>query len=154
MVGELCHHTPSLIAGYFNNKQVTDEIIEVDEQENRWIHTGYLGFVDEDGSTFIMGHIKQIYTTFGSDGSMYRLFPQRIEEFVSTMPEVAYCSVVVIEDKEKSHVAIAYVELSDKNCRENGATSNLMSRIKSESPDKSIRVIDSMSLTESGKIDY
>ena len=35
--------------GYYNNQADTDEIITQDENGERWIHTGDLGMVDEDG---------------------------------------------------------------------------------------------------------
>lgn len=100
--------------GYYKNKQATDEVIKADEKGTRWVHTGDLGYVDEDGFVFIKGRLKRIFTTFGSDGSMYKLFPQRIEEFISKMTEVLACGIVVKEDPEKSHIAIAYVEPQTK----------------------------------------
>ena len=99
-IGELCFSTPSLMVGYYKNKQATDQVIKVDEKGTRWIHTGDLGYVDEDGFIFIKGRMKRIFTTFGSDGSMYKLFPQRIEEFISKMTEVLACGIVVKESPE------------------------------------------------------
>ena len=39
--------------GYYEDKEATDQVIEVDEEGNRWFHSGDVGYLDEDGFLYI-----------------------------------------------------------------------------------------------------
>lgn len=157
-IGEICLNSPSVMQGYFKNDKATKDVIELDEDGNRWLHTGDLGYVDEDGFLFITGRKKRIYTVFGNDNNMYKLFPQRIEEYVSSLSQVNSCAVVVLEDKEKLHKAIAYIELKslDDCCEE--TKKEIFKSIRCELPEhmipENIKFVSEIPLTTSGKVDY
>lgn len=61
--GEILISSPCMMKQYFNNKSETDEIIEVDDNGVRWIHTDDMGMVDEDGFVSVVGRIKRIALT-------------------------------------------------------------------------------------------
>ena len=157
-IGELCFTAPNLMNGYYKNRTATDDVLELDKNGVKWMHTGDLGLVDDDGFVFIKGRIKRIYTTFASDGNMYKLFPQRIEEFILKQPSVNHCAVLVKEDEIKAHIAIAYVELREHGDTKYELIKSINDSIHKELPDhlwpQSINIIESMPLTSSGKIDY
>ena len=142
----------------FKNDKATKDVIELDEHGNRWLHTGDLGYVDKDGFLFIIGRIKRIYTVFGNDNNMYKLFPQRIEEYVSSLPQVNCCAVVVLEDKEKLHKAIAFVELKSLDDCNEKMRKKILDDIRSDLPEhmipENIKFVPEIPLTTSGKIDY
>ncbi len=92
-VGELWFQSPSIMKGYFNKPEATSEVISLDNEGNRWIRTGDLGYVDEDGFVFLKGRIKRIFPTRGSDNNAYKIFPQRIEDLYSTVNWVKACGV-------------------------------------------------------------
>lgn len=60
--GEIVLHAPGMMLGYWKNQQETDNAVETDREGRRWIHTGDLGKVDEDGFVYVQGRIKRIYT--------------------------------------------------------------------------------------------
>lgn len=157
-IGELCFSTPSIMQGYYKNPQATAEVLESDSDGIVWLHTGDLGYVDEDGFIFVTGRMKRIYTVFGKDKNLYKLFPQRIEEFVASLSEVDSCAVTVREDPEKAHVATAFVVASDANCSKENLASGIKEAISKNLPKhflpEAVHVIDNMPLTTSGKIDY
>lgn len=157
-IGEICFSSPGIMLGYFKNEAATAECIEFDEQGNRWLHTGDLGCVDEDGFVFFRGRIKRIYMILGSDGFAYKLFPQRIEEFFEAQDDVETCGVVVKDDKERLHIAHAFITLKSSVQDRDSCIKYLEKRISEELPEHlrpdTIRILETMPVTPSGKIDY
>ena len=156
-VGELCFSSPSIMQGYYKDPQATAKVLETDANGTVWLHSGDLGYVDEDGFIFITGRLKRIYTVFGKDKAMYKLFPQRIEEFVALLPGVDSCAVTVREDTVKLHVATAFVVPTNETCDKERLVSNITKEIERNLPEylmpAVIHIIDSMPLTTSGKVD-
>ncbi len=157
-IGELLFSGPSIMQGYYKNSDATNASIEYDSNGVRWLHTGDLGFVDEDGFVFITGRLKRIFTVFGSDKCMYKLFPQRIEEFVASLPSVKSCAVIVKKDAAKLHKAIAFVEFSndikDIDPEIDSINKALLGELPEHMQPEKIIPISSMPLTTSGKVDY
>ena len=60
--GEVLIKGPNIFQGYYKNEQATHDTIEGEE---RWLHTGDLGYLDEDGFLFITGRKKDIIITAG-----------------------------------------------------------------------------------------
>ena len=60
--GEVLIKGPNIFQGYYKNEEATSETIEGDE---RWLHTGDLGRLDEDGFLYITGRKKDIIITAG-----------------------------------------------------------------------------------------
>ena len=61
--GEICISGPGVMIGYLNNRETTDEIIKV-HHDRRWIHTGDIGYIDEDGCVFVTGRMKRMIIRF------------------------------------------------------------------------------------------
>ncbi len=105
--GEICITGPSTMLGYFRNPEATDEIIRTHEDGRRWIHTGDLGYMTEDGMLYIDGRIKRMMIR--QDG--FKVFPSLIEKAISTHPAVRDCCVVGIRDRafSQGQLPIAFV---------------------------------------------
>lgn len=143
--------------GYFNNKKETDNIIKVHKDGEKWIHTGDLGIVNQEGFLIFRGRIKKIYLTKGNDNSVYKLFPLQIENELKKLNEVLECGTIVILDVEKIHVAISYVRVkSDINNKE--IIKKLYTYAKDYLPahavPREIIIIEQMPHTQSNKINY
>lgn len=102
-VGEVCFHAPNIMSGYFKNPKETDNIIKVHADGKKWIHTGDLGSVNQDGFLRFQGRIKKIYLTKGSDNSVYKLFPMQIENELEKIEDFLECGTIVVPDQEKIH---------------------------------------------------
>lgn len=156
--GELCFCAPNSMLGYLDNEGETKKICDRDEENRLWVHTGDLGFVDEDGFVHFVGRIKRIYITQDADGTVYKLFPQRIEETISEYPEVDMCAVVVELDKQNIATAIACVKRTAESQNSNNFLTGLQQYCKEKLPvhlvPKQIIELDEIPLTQSGKIDY
>ena len=55
-VGEVCVRGPMIMKGYCGNQSATDALID----SNGWLHTGDIGYFDEDGWFFIVDRIKEL----------------------------------------------------------------------------------------------
>ncbi|MCQ4773177.1 AMP-binding protein [Lacrimispora saccharolytica] len=110
-VGEVCFHASNIMSGYFKNPKETDNIIKTHADNKKWIHTGDLGSVDQEGFLTFHGRIKKIYLTKGSDNNVYKLFPMQIENELIKNEEIFECGTIVVPDQEKIHVAVAFVRV-------------------------------------------
>ena len=57
--GEVLIKSKTLMLGYYENEEATNEAIELDEEGNRWFHAGDVGYLDEDGFLYITGRTKK-----------------------------------------------------------------------------------------------
>ena len=158
-IGELCFCTPNTMIGYYRNEAATRKILEVDQDGKVWVHTGDLGYVDEDGFVFIKGRLKRVYltTTSETDSTPFKLFPDRIEDLFEAQDGVHLCGVVAKADERRLNVPVAYVE-----CKAGTDTAKLSETLQhvaeKELPKHmqpvAIHILDALPMTASGKVDY
>lgn len=102
--GEICIQAPSVMMGYYRRPEETAKAITPDG----WLHTGDLGFVDEDGFLHITGRAKDLIIFAGEN-----IMPLEIENALCTHPAVAEASVVGLPDETKGEVPVAAVVLHE-----------------------------------------
>ena len=157
-IGEICFAGDTLMIGYYNNQEATDAIIKYHPDGIRWMHTGDLGYVTEDGVVFITGRIKRILPTMGTDGQPTKMFPDRIEKVMMKHPAVALCCVIGIPDPVRTHYPRAYVILNDGYRAEQKLTDTLLAHCKNELPEymlpEEIMYRNEFPRTSRGKVDY
>ena len=146
--------TPTMMKEYNNNPKATDEIITTDVDGKRWITTGDIGRIDENGNVFISGRLKRMIVRSGN-----KIFPLNIENLILSLPEVDKCSIVGMPDKEERHVPVAYVVLTEEaNGNEEEITEKIESLIKENMPDFAIPAKfifrNDLPLTDMSKINF
>lgn len=155
--GEICFCAPNIMVGYFKNPKETDNIIKVHADGKKWIHTGDLGSVNQDGFLRFQGRIKKIYLTKGSDNSVYKLFPMQIENVLSRHSAVDKCAVVGRLNGEKGYLVIAYVTLKSKDIGDN-VEKELRQLCRQELKENSwpfeYYFVEKLPTTGAGKIDF
>ena len=111
--GEICVTGISMMKGYYNNPAETEHVMRLHDDGKVWVHTGDVGYMDEDGFIFIRGRIKQMIIRF--DG--HKLHPLTIEKVINEHPAVAMCAVVGVPDPDhkQGHVPLGVIELRDKS---------------------------------------
>ena len=145
------------MVGYFKNPKETDNIIKVHADGKKWIHTGDLGSVNQDGFLRFQGRIKKIYLTKGSDNSVYKLFPMQIENELEKIEDILECGTIVVPDQEKIHVAIAFVRVKvglEKETVRGKVLEFARTNLPEHAIPKKIMLIEKMPYTQSNKIDY
>ena len=123
-VGEIAFLAPQLMVGFWNRPDETAAALREHEENGatrRWLHTGDLGYLDEDGYLFIVDRQKDMIKTSG-----FQVWPREIEEVVATHPAVAEVGVAGVTDPTKGEAVAAWVVLrsrSDTRPRRNCAIS-------------------------------
>ena len=102
--GELCTRGYSVMLGYWNDQKQTAEVIDA----ARWMHTGDLAVMREDGYINIVGRIKDMIIRGGEN-----VYPREIEEFLYTHPKIADVQVIGVPDEKFGEEIMACVILRD-----------------------------------------
>ena len=157
-IGEICFTGPTLMMGYYNNPEATDAIVKYHTDGQRWLHTGDLGYLDENGVLFVTGRIKRILMTKGKDGNITKIFPDRIEKAIYQHPAVELCCVVGIPDEERINYPKAFVVTKAGVIKDNALTNELLRLCQDKLPGymvpDEIEYRDDLPRTPRGKIDY
>jgi fatty-acyl-CoA synthase len=102
--GELCTRGYSVMLGYWAQPDKTAEAIDA----ARWMHTGDLAVMDDDGYVNITGRIKDMVIRGGEN-----LYPREIEEFLYTHPDVLDAQVVGVPDEKYGEELMAWVRMRE-----------------------------------------
>jgi len=102
--GELCTRGYSIMLGYWNDPERTAESID----SARWMHTGDIAIMDEEGYVNIAGRIKDMIIRGGEN-----VYPREIEEFLYSHPKISDVQVIGVPDKKFVEEIMAWVKLKD-----------------------------------------
>jgi len=100
--GELCTRGYSVMLGYWNDPHATRQAID----DGRWMHTGDLATMDDDGYVNIVGRIKDMVLRGGEN-----IFPREVEEFLYTVPGISDVQVIGVPDEKYGEELMAWVKL-------------------------------------------
>lgn len=153
--GEICMTGPNTMVGYYNNEIETHNVIKMHDDGLLWVHSGDIGYIDEDGFVFIKDRIKRVIIRH--DG--FKVFPSLIEKVVDINKNVISNCAVGIVDKSHSQgmLPIVFAVISDEENSEK-VKEELFELCKKELPEYVQPVdfvfVDKMPLTPIGKVDY
>ena len=146
------------MVGYYDKPDATNDIIKVHADGQRWLHTGDLGYMTEDGIIYVSGRIKRIIMTKGTEGVVTKMFPDRIEKVILQHPAVAACCVIGVPDANRIHYPKAYVVLQDTHSESSHLKTEIQSICNNLLPDymqpESIEFCIDFPRTDRGKVDY
>lgn len=103
-LGELCVRGYSVMLGYWEDNDKTGEVIDV----AKWMHTGDIAEMDDEGFVKIKGRIKDVVIRGGEN-----LFPKEIEDFLYTHPDVSDVQVIGLPDARYGEELCACIILHD-----------------------------------------
>lgn len=157
-VGELYIDAPNTMIGYYGKASDTNAVIQTDESGHRWMHTGDLASVDENGFVYFHGRRKRIYLTKTGEGDILKIYPQRIEDTLLKHPSLENCGVIAAPDQARINVPVCYVLLKSEQQDRSELLRQLTDLARAELPEHlqpaAIHILDTMPMTPSGKIDY
>ncbi|KAJ4763384.1 4-coumarate:CoA ligase [Rhynchospora pubera] len=100
MPGEICIRGQQIMKGYLNDPEATKNTID----EGGWLHTGDIGYVDDNEEIFIVDRLKEIIKYKG-----FQVPPAELEALLITHPSIAEAAVVPLKDELAGEVPVAYV---------------------------------------------
>lgn len=152
--GEICITGPSMMKGYFRNIKETEYVMRKHPDGKYWIHSGDIGYLDEDGFLFVNGRIKRMITRF--DG--HKIFPVNIESLVSEHPKVRNCCAIGITDMTHGQGKVPLVLLDLADCDKEATCREIFNicdtQLEERGKPVGIVSVDNIPLTGMGKNDY
>lgn len=143
-IGELCTRGYSVMLGYWNNPQATADAID----PGRWMHTGDLAAMDDDGYVRIVGRSKDMIIRGGEN-----IYPRELEEFFFTHPAVADVQVIGIPCSKYGEEIVAWIKFHPgHSAGEEELKAWAKARIAHFKVPRHFRFVDEFPMTVTGKI--
>jgi fatty-acyl-CoA synthase len=102
--GELCTRGYSVMLGYWDDPDKTAEVVDA----ARWMHTGDIGVMDDEGYLAITGRIKDMVIRGGEN-----IYPREIEEFLYTHPDILDAQVIGVPDAKYGEELMAWIRMRE-----------------------------------------
>ncbi|MEU6122606.1 AMP-binding protein [Streptomyces sp. NPDC047123] len=143
--GELCTRGYSVMLGYWDEPERTAEVIDA----GRWMHTGDLAVMADDGYVRIVGRIKDMIIRGGEN-----IYPREIEEFLYGHPKVADVQVVGVPHERYGEVPLACVIVRDPGdpLTLEELQAYCEGQLAHYKVPAALRILDSFPMTVSGKV--
>jgi long-chain acyl-CoA synthetase len=106
--GEICIAGPTVMLEYYNNPEETEKVLKVHSDGFKWVHTGDLGYMDEEGFFYFKGRIKRMIKSSG-----YSVFPTQIENIINMHKAVSLSCVIGTPDKYQIEKIKAFIVLKE-----------------------------------------
>lgn len=107
--GEVLIKSKTLMIGYYEDEEATNSVIDVDEEGNRWFHSGDVGYLDNDGFLYITGRTKNVIVTQNGKN----IYPEELELLLGKVPEIKECMVYGKEQEGEKELLISVKVIPD-----------------------------------------
>ena len=141
--GEVVVRGPSVMAGYWGKPQETDEVLI-----GGWMHTGDVGFFDEEGWFYLVDRKKDMISASG-----FKVWPREVEDVLYAYPGVREAAVVGAPDPYRGETVIAFVSAQPGAALDLSAlAAYCRERLAAYKQPAEIRLLDDLPKTATGKI--
>jgi fatty-acyl-CoA synthase len=143
--GELCTRGYSVMLGYWEQPDRTAEAID----EARWMHTGDLAVMDDEGYLNITGRIKDMVIRGGEN-----VYPREIEEFLYTHPDILDAQVIGVPDERYGEELMAWIRMREGTdpLTTEAVREFCAGKLAHYKVPRYVRVVDEFPMTVTGKI--
>lgn len=142
--GEIWTRGPQVMKGYLNNPDATKSTID----ENGWLHTGDIGYIDEDGMFFIVDRLKELIKYKG-----FQVAPAELEALLLTHPSIADAAVIPVADEEAGEIPKAFIVLKTGiEISEGGIMEWVAEHVSPQKRIRKLEFVDTIPKSLSGKI--
>jgi long-chain acyl-CoA synthetase len=143
--GEIIVKGPGVFKGYLNRPDATAETLK-----DGWVHTGDIGYLDEEGYLYFLGRIKEMIKSSG-----YSIFPEDVEVLLNKHPAIRQSAVIGVPNPLKGEVVKAFVVLQGDH--KQSITAEQIIKWAKETMaaykyPRYVEIIDQLPATPSGKV--
>lgn len=103
-IGEICVQGDNVMLGYYKNEEATKKALK-----DGWLHTGDLGYFDEDGFLFITGRMKNVLITKNGKN----VYPEELESLINKVEIIKESMVYQQENEQKDDTFLAAIIVPD-----------------------------------------
>jgi len=150
--GELILRGPTVMKGYYKEPEETAATLRVREDGHVWLHTGDIGCIGENGYVYFRQRLKRMIISSG-----YNIYPQNLEEIISSHSDVIMCAVVGVPDQlrgERVRACVVHKEGADEDKLKAELMDMLRKEVAGYALPREILFYDSLPKTLVGKIAY
>jgi long-chain acyl-CoA synthetase len=141
--GEIVMRGPMVMPGYLKNPEANEATIR-----DGWLHSGDIGYVDEDGYFFIVDRTKDMIIRGGEN-----IYPREIEEVLYQHADVLECAVIGLPDKVRGEEVLAVVAArADATLDADELKEFAAERLAKYKVPRQIEIRDELPKTPTGKI--
>ncbi|KAH7425924.1 hypothetical protein KP509_11G077600 [Ceratopteris richardii] len=142
--GEIWVRGPNVMKGYLNNPEATASTIDGDG----WLHTGDLGYIDDEGNVYIMDRLKELIKFKG-----LQVPPAELEALLVTHSEIVDAAVVPLPDEDAGEVPLAYVvRAQGSSLNEQDVIQFVAAQVAPYKKVRAVKFIDAIPKSTAGKI--
>ena len=143
-VGEICCRSPAVMRGYWNAPEITAEAMR-----DGWLHTGDVGYVDDEGYLFIVDRKKDLIIRGG-----FNVYPRDVEDMLLEHPALEAAGVVGRPDQRHGEEVVAFVSLRPgAEVGSDELVAWARERIGGYKYPREIEIVEAIPLTNVGKVD-
>ena len=102
--GEICLSGPTVMLGYMDNPEETAATLKTHSDGKIWLHTGDMGYMDEDGFVYFRQRIKRMIISSG-----YNIYPSQLENIIDSHEKVLLSCIIGVADDYRGQRIRAYV---------------------------------------------
>ncbi len=151
--GEIVISGPTVMSGYLNNPEETAKTMRIHADGRKWVYTGDLGVMDEDGFVYFHGRAKRMIVSSG-----YNIYPLQIETILNEHQFVLSSCVVGVPDAYKMQRVKAFIKLKEGIAPSEKTKSEILAycrkNIAKYAMPKEIEFVVDLPKTAVGKVDY
>jgi len=142
-IGEIVARGPTVMSGYWNMKEETERTLV-----NGILHTGDLGYIDEEGYFYIVDRAKDMYRSGGEN-----VYPAEVEKILSGHPKIAMIAIIGVPDDKWGEVGMAFVvPVKGATIDEKEITEYLKGKIAKYKYPVKFKYLDELPLTATMKV--
>jgi len=141
--GEICIRGPQVMRGYWHRPRETSEVLSSDG----WLHTGDIGFMDEQGFVQIVDRKKDMILVSG-----FNVYPSEIEDVIARHPGVLEVGVIGVPDEKSGEAVVAVVVKSDPSLTEEALIEYCKQDLTAYKRPRHVFFADQLPKTNVGKI--
>ena len=142
--GEIRVRGPQMIESYRNRPEETAQTIR-----DGWIHTGDIGYFDDEGYLFVVDRKKEMIISGG-----YNIYPREVDEVLNSHPDTLEVATVAMKDSFRGEIPVAFVVLkSERRITSEDLLAYCKERLVDYKVPRRIEFLDALPKTGPGKID-